>query len=191
MAGSEVTAPAARNAVEQECKQNATQGAANLPLCIRAAYCSGSRGCRTRLQQYPNPVIVTHTQNAQGQRRIYLGAKSSLECWIEPKDDNRSWSFHLDKAVTGNQLTEADTKTWAIHTLIKLAEALNVRPDDLAGVPFESIAALHSIDPFTGRRVSAGRRATTQGFLSTPPLIRRPSTDFNAAPAATPRQRPR
>jgi hypothetical protein len=137
-------------------------------------------------------VIITHTQNATGHRRIYLGGKSSLECWLEPKDDNKTWSFHLDNAVTGNRLTEADTKAWAIHTLFKLAEALNIAPDDLAGVPFESIAALHSADPFTGRRVAAGRRATqSHGFLSTPPQIRRPSTDFHQASPGTPHQRPR
>jgi hypothetical protein len=137
-------------------------------------------------------MIITHTQNANGQRRIYLGGKSSLECWIEPKDDNKAWTFHLDRAVTGNQLTEDDTKEWAIHTLLKLSEALNVVPDDLAKVPFESIAALHSTDPFSGRRIAAGRRASiNHGFLSTPPQILRPSTDFRDTPRDTPRHRPR
>jgi hypothetical protein len=79
-------------------------------------------------------VIVTHTQNANGQRRIYLGGKSSLECWIEPKADNVGWTFHLDQAVTGNQLSDADTKAWAIHTLLKLSDELSVAPEDLAAV---------------------------------------------------------
>jgi hypothetical protein len=124
-------------------------------------------------------VIVTHTQNATGQRRIYLGGKSSLEAYIEPKADNIGWTFHVDQAVTGNQLSDTDTKAWAIHTLLQLSEELKVAPDDLAAVPFESIAALHTISPFEGRRIAAGRRAAVNhGFLATPPHINRPQSSF-------------
>lgn len=41
-------------------------------------------------------MIITHTQNQAGYRRIYLGAKFSLECWIEPQADGRAWTFHYD-----------------------------------------------------------------------------------------------
>jgi hypothetical protein len=137
-------------------------------------------------------VIVTHTQNADGQRRIYLGGKSSLEAYIEPKADNIGWTFHLDQAVTGNQLTDADTKAWAIHTLLKLSEELDVAPDDLAAVPFESIAALHTTSPFEGRRIAAGRRASiNHGFLATPPNIRRPQADFTQTPGRSARRQHR
>ena len=136
-------------------------------------------------------MIVTHTRNANGHRRVYLGGKSSLECWIEPKADNIGWTFHVDRAVTGNQLTDADTKAWAIHTLLKLSQALQVAPADLAAVPYERIAALHTGDPFAGRRIASGRRASIDhGFLSTPPNIRRPAGDFRQADQGTFRQRP-
>jgi hypothetical protein len=124
-------------------------------------------------------VIITHTQNTNGQRRIYLGGKSSLEAYIVPAADNIGWTFHLENAATGNQITEADKRAWAIHTLVNLSEALKVAPEALAAVPFENIAALHSSDPFTGRRIPAGRRASiNQGFLATPPQIQRPRADF-------------
>jgi hypothetical protein len=45
-------------------------------------------------------MIVTHTQNAQGQRRLYLGGKSPLECWIEPDVDGVRWTFNALDAVT-------------------------------------------------------------------------------------------
>lgn len=131
-------------------------------------------------------MIVTHTQNAQGQRRIYLGGKSSLEAYIAPRADNIGWTFHLDEAVTGNRLSEADRKAWAIHTLSSLSAELGVHPEGLAAVPFETIAALHTNSPFEGRRVAAGRRATiNNGFMTTSPTIRKPSADFH-----TPERKP-
>lgn len=124
-------------------------------------------------------MIVTHTRNADGQRRIYLGGKSSLECWLEPNDDGSSWSFRWEPAVTGQPVDLEQARISAVHLLTQLSEALNVSPHDLAAVPFEVIAALHSSDPFSGRRVSQGRRrALDKGYMSTPPEIRRPSADF-------------
>jgi len=124
-------------------------------------------------------MIVTHTQNAQGACRIYLGGKGSLECWIEPGADGTSWTFHLDAAVTGNCLSPDDQRDWAICTLMRLARALDVSPIDLAGVPFEAIAGLHASDPFAGRRVATPKRRTTEaGYIATRPDIRRPSMDF-------------
>lgn len=125
-------------------------------------------------------MIVTHTQNANGQRRIYLGGKSSLECWIEPKD-RYGWTFHFEEAVAGNHLSAEDKRDWAIHTLLSLATELNVAPQDLSAVPFERIAALHSADPFSGRRIATGRRkAIENGYLATVPGITRPQADFTA-----------
>lgn len=126
-------------------------------------------------------MIVTHTQNLNGQRRIYLGAKSSLECWIEPQQDGTAWTFHIDDAVTGNTLSAADRKATAIHTLMSLAEELGIAPDDLASVPFEMIAALHTADPYASRRMPAGRRRTIDnGYLASTPGITRPWAEFTS-----------
>ena len=103
-------------------------------------------------------MIVTHTQNAAGQRRIYLGGKGSLECWIDPDAATPGWSFHLTEAVAGNLLSDTDKRAWAVYMLMQLAAELNVPPDDLAAVPFEVIAALHNTDPFAGRRIATPRR---------------------------------
>ena len=125
-------------------------------------------------------MIVTHTTNLQGQRRVYLGGKGSLECWITPQADGTAWAFHLDDGVaSGNQITDADRRRWAIHTLLALAEALDIAPQDLAAVPFEAIAALHQASPLDHRRVAQPRRHTVDhGFMSTSPGITRPSADY-------------
>lgn len=127
-------------------------------------------------------MIVTHTKTANGQCRVYLGGKGSLEFWIEPKDDKQGWTFHLDAAVTGTQLTGDDQRVAAIDILSKLAHELAVTPADLAAVPFEAVAALHTTDPYAARRIpSSKRRAPDQGYMSTPPGITRPRSDFTAA----------
>ena len=134
-------------------------------------------------------MIITHTQNSTGQRRLYIGGKGSLECWLEPADDG-SWTFKLDEAVTGNRIPDTDKHTWAIHTLARLADELDVSFDDLAAVPFETIAALHSSDPFAGRRVATGRRkAIDNGYLAKAPNIKRPQSDFRSSDYAHQRQR--
>jgi hypothetical protein len=126
-------------------------------------------------------MIVTHTQNATGQHRIYLGGKGSLECWIEPTADTTAWTFHIEEAVTGNRLTNADKKIWAVYMLTELADALAVAPDTLASVPFEMIAALHATDPFAGRRIAVPRRKAIEGgYMATTPHVRRPQADFTA-----------
>jgi hypothetical protein len=126
-------------------------------------------------------VIITHTQNANGERRIYLGGKGSMECWLEPQE--KGWTFKLDAAVTGQPLDQQQSREWATHILLQLAETLNVSHHDLAAVPFETIAALHSTDPFAGRRTSLGRRRPIeQGFVSTAPNIRRPQAEFVQRP---------
>jgi hypothetical protein len=126
-------------------------------------------------------VIVTHTQNADGQRRIYLGGKSSIEIWLEPKADGHGWSFRWEPAVTGQQLDAEQAHQAAIHLLRQLADELNVAPADLATVPWDSIAALHMTDPFSRRRVSLGRRRTIeQGFMAVAPELKRAQHDFTA-----------
>lgn len=133
-------------------------------------------------------MIVTHTQAANGQRRIYLGGKASLECYIAPRADGQGWTFHLDDAVSGNELSDVDRRGWAVHTLMQLADMLAVAAADLAAVPFEMIAALHSTNPYDGRRVAVPKRQSIEnGFMATPPHITRPSGDFKGG--EYPRQR--
>ena len=137
-------------------------------------------------------MIVTHTKTADGQCRVYLGGKGSLEFWIEPDADSRGWTFHLDTAVTGNRLGLDDQRRCAIETLGKLAAELGVAPADLATVPFEAIAALHTADPYAARRMpSSRRRAPDHGFMSTQPHITRPASDFSAADWSQHRRRSR
>lgn len=136
-------------------------------------------------------MIVTHAQSADGRQRVYLGGKGSLECWIEPADDARSWTFHLEAAVTGNAVSDDDRRTWAMHTLLALAGRLDVSPARLSEVPFEAIAALHDTDPYVGRRIPVPkRRVPEHGFMATAPQIRRPVSDFAAPePGRARRQR--
>jgi len=137
-------------------------------------------------------MIVTHTKTADGQCRVYLGAKGSLEFWIEPTDDKQGWTFHLDAAVTGNRISPDDQRQCAIDTLSKLANELGVAPADLAAVPFEAIAALHTTDPYAARRMaSSRRRAPDHGFMSTLPHITRPASDYRAADWVDQRRRGR
>lgn len=120
-------------------------------------------------------MIVTHTQNADGQRRVYLGGKGSLECWIDPKSGGQRWTFHLAEAVSGTPLSPNEQREWATHMLLSLARELNVSPLELHDVPFEAIAALNSHDPFEGRRVATPRRnALDKAFVSAAPHITRP-----------------
>lgn len=125
-------------------------------------------------------MIVTHTQNAAGQRRVYIGAKASLECWIEPNTDG-AWTFHIAEAVAGIGMDYASKRQWAIHVLAALAGELDVPPADLASVPFEAIAALHTASPYANRRVPLPRRAPIENsFVATGPGITRPRADFTA-----------
>jgi len=129
-------------------------------------------------------VIVTHTRNAEGQRRIYFGGKASVECWIEPDDDGRGWSFHWLPAVTGQPLHAADVRAIAVYALQKLAEELSVATQDLHQVPFDTIAALHTSDPFIRRRMAQGRRKIVeQGFVAAPPVARSEERSHSRPPS--------
>jgi hypothetical protein len=134
-------------------------------------------------------VIITHMQNADGQRRIYLGGKSSLEYCIEPKHNGTGWTFHWEPAVTGQAINTELARQSAIHVLTQLSEQLRVRPQELAAVPFDTIAALHATDPFSRRRISAGRRRTVeQGYMATAPELRRPQAEFTQGPGPSARR---
>jgi hypothetical protein len=136
-------------------------------------------------------MIITCTQNAAGHRRVYLGGKASLECLIEPKPDG-SWSFHLDEAITGAPTDPSTRRDWSIHMLLALARELDVAPDQLATVPFEAIAALHTAASYAGRRIPAPRRAPIEnGYIATPPNITRPRSDFRYPGQADHRRRHR
>lgn len=137
-------------------------------------------------------MIITHAQSQDGYRRIYLGAKFSLECWIEPKDDGRGWTFHYDASAGASHMAPGDMRAWAESLLLQLSEELNVPPQLLADVPFEAIAALHTVPPTHHKRIATPQRKVTEyGFMSTPPNTTRPSADYRARDFPDDRQRQR
>lgn len=135
-------------------------------------------------------MVITHTQDRNGNVRIYLGGKSSLECWIEPQGKDGAWQFKCDQAVSGNFIAPSGQREYASHLLLRLARKLCVAPADLADVPFEAIAALHDANPFESRRVAMPRRKQIEhGFMATAPHIQRPSSDFTSEDYPRRRQR--
>jgi hypothetical protein len=148
---------------------------------LRAAAFAVTVIARTGHRNPSWPMIITHTQTHTGQRRLYLGVKCSLECWIEPNDADSGWSFHLDAAVGGNSLTPEQTRAAAIHILLHLAQLVGVQPEGLQAVPFEVLASLHCANPFDARRTATPRRKSIDnGYMATPPRITRPQADFTA-----------
>lgn len=126
-------------------------------------------------------MIVTHTRNAQGHRRIYLGGKAGVECWIEPAADGIAWTFHIDSEPTTYPLPADTMRAWAKHVLLELAAEVGSEPDSLKAVPFERIAALHTANPADYGRAPAPRReANTHAFMTTPPDITRPIADYKS-----------
>lgn len=127
-------------------------------------------------------MLITHTTNAFGHRRLYLGGKSSLECWIEPAADGIAWSFHMAPAVTGNPLTVEQQRQSAIALLLALADELAVPTSDLKAVPFERIAALHSSNPFDHHRVAVPKQKLYDHcYMAARPNVTRPAADFHSA----------
>lgn len=125
-------------------------------------------------------MIVTHTLNAQGHRRVYLGGKASVECWIEPAADGIAWSFHMETAPTTYPLPDETMRAWAKHVLLELAAEVGAEPDNLKIVPFERIAALHTTNPADQGRAPAPRRqAYAHVFMTATPDIAQPSADFS------------
>jgi hypothetical protein len=120
-------------------------------------------------------MIVTHTLNAQGHRRVYLGGKASVECWIEPAADGIAWSFHLNTAPTRYPLSDDVMRGWAKQILFELAAEVGTQPEHLKAVPFERIAALHTTNPADyGRAPAPRRQAYAHAFTTTPPEIKKP-----------------
>lgn len=120
-------------------------------------------------------MIVTHTINGQGQRRVYLGGRSSIEAWVEPHDDGVGWSFHMEASPACYPPSTNDLRAWANHTLLALADELHVAPADLKAVAFERIAALHAANPADHRRLATSRRPSfDHAYMSTPPHVTRP-----------------
>jgi len=127
-------------------------------------------------------MIITHTTSADGRRRVYLGGKASLECWIEPLEDGTTWRLQADDSAAGSVLPTEQKRAWIVHLLLALADELGVAPSDLKAVPFENIAALHTSNPLEHRRIAMPRRQVMDhGFMATAPNITRPRADFNAA----------
>lgn len=120
-------------------------------------------------------MIITHTLNGDGHRRIYLGGKASLECWIEPNANGTGWTFHAEAAPGAYPLPDETMKAWAKHTLLSLSDELGVTPGELIAVPFERIAALHMGDPTDYRRAAVNRRQSREhAFVAAAPCVSRP-----------------
>lgn len=135
-------------------------------------------------------MIVTHTVNPQGHRRIYLGGKASIECWIEPAADGKAWSFHLESSSSCYPRAEAELRQWAQQVLMKLAAELSVLPPELNTVPFDAIAALHTSDPVDYRRVPMSRRQRAEhGYFNTAPDITQPQSRFSRSGPSRPNKR--
>jgi hypothetical protein len=120
-------------------------------------------------------MIITHTINGDGYRRIYLGGRASLECWIEPNADGKGWAFHAETAPGAYPLPDETMKAWAKHTLLTLSYELGVAPGALASVPFERIATLHMSDPTDYRRAAVNKRQSREhAFVASTPQTRKP-----------------
>jgi hypothetical protein len=128
-------------------------------------------------------MIITHTINDQGHRRVYLGGKSSIECWIEPKADGVAWSFRCETSPGRYALPDDILLALSRQILLALADELACPPAELAAVPFKRIAALHMENPSEHRRAaSPKRRSSEHGFVASAPGIDRPeATQFNRA----------
>jgi hypothetical protein len=125
-------------------------------------------------------MIVTYAINPEGKARIYLGGKGSVEAYLEPAADGRTWSFHIMPAATGLELPPDTMRQWAVYTLSELATALDVDPRHLKDVPFDCIAALHAPDPFESRRIASPRRPAEHSYMAARPGTTRPATDFRS-----------
>lgn len=127
-------------------------------------------------------MIITHTVNHEGKHRIYLGAASSLQAWLEQKDDTPQWEFAFDASDASRNLNQEDLHQWASGLLYDLARQLRVQPCELKSVPFQTIAGLHSPVPTHNRRIPSPQRETIEtGYMPTPPGVTRTKADFTAS----------
>lgn len=135
-------------------------------------------------------MIVTHTQNVDGHRRVYLGSASSISCWIEPADDGTAWSIHTKTDRASHSLSDEAQRDWVRKILLNLAEMLHLTPHDLKTVPFETIAALHTnaLDE-SERRATPYHQRYANAFVTTPPDIKRSRSDFTKSDFTRHKQR--
>ncbi len=126
-------------------------------------------------------MIITHTINMQGQSRVYLGGTGSLVAWIEPLPDSTRWVFRFKEGLSAYPLDNPSMRSWATHLLLQLASLLDVAPQDLAHVPYETITSLHDDHPDGHSRMPTPRKRTLEtAFMAMAPGITRPSSDFHA-----------
>ncbi len=126
-------------------------------------------------------MLLTHTVNHEGTRRIYLGCTFSLQAWLEASDDSTSWSFAYDVSQAPPHMDAYAMRQWAAGLLKTLADTLNVAPCELSQVPFDTIAKLHTVPDTHGRRIPSPQREVIEtGYMPTPPGTARSKADFTA-----------
>lgn len=118
-------------------------------------------------------MLITHTQNAAGDRRIYLGPKGSLEGWLEPTTAG-GWVFCWQHDPTSWLRSVGDVQAWAADLLTGLAAEVGVPLAELPARSFDELALYHTPDPDEQRRQPRRRRRDQViGFVPTPPDITR------------------
>jgi hypothetical protein len=135
-------------------------------------------------------MVITHTTNIQGRARIYLGVTGSLQGIIEPIDGTTTWKFDLLEGLGGSPLAETERKQCAIHILKVLSHEINVAYEDLAAVPFEMIATLHTASPLDHKRMAVPKKQTAEtSYMASAPKTTRPRADFDQEEVYWRRQR--
>lgn len=125
-------------------------------------------------------MIISHTVNVNGKRRVYLGAKGSIDTWLEPKDDGKAWRVRCTPDDM-HMLTVDDVRQSVMALMEKLAAALGVTAHQLDAVPFDTIARMHSTSTTRDRRIPSPQRDVIEtGYMVTPPGVARSKTDFSA-----------
>lgn len=125
-------------------------------------------------------MIISHAVNVDGKRRIYLGAQSSIDTWLEPKQDGKTWSIRFTPTDCGYHSQQQILEAIVCH-MHRLAAVLGVTPSGLDHVPFDDIAALHSTSTTRERRIPSPQRDTIEtGYMVTPPGVQRSKNDFSA-----------
>lgn len=125
-------------------------------------------------------MIISHTVNVNGQRRIYLGGKGSIDTWLEPKDDGKAWRVRFTPDDM-HMLTADDVRHSVVALMEKLASVLGVTAHQLDGVPFDAIARFHCTSTTRDRRIPSPQRDVIEtGYMVTPPGVARSKTDFSA-----------
>lgn len=125
-------------------------------------------------------MIISHTVNVDGKRRIYLGAQSSIDTWLEPKEDGCGWSIRFNTNGC-TYLGREELVRAVIAQMHQLAETLNVTPHQLDDITFDRIAELHTVSTNRERRIPSPQRDIIEtGYMVTPPGVMRSKNDFSA-----------